>query len=171
VRYLRRVQIGRGYSVSAMRHTAPLALLIVVFSVVLGGCGGSTPTLTKAEFQTAVSSARDRTDYALAQITQAKSKADFVNRMESSADLIDEAADDLSKKGAAEGFESDVDKLTESLRQLAADLRGTAEQVSIEGYEELLNARGVSFQSWVDINNTLASLGKRGITVQPLERH
>jgi hypothetical protein len=154
-----------------MRLAAPLSLVLIAFAVVLGGCGGSTPTLTKAEFQTAVSSARDRTDYALAQITQAKSKTDFVGRMESSADLIDDAANDLSKKGAAEGFEDDVDKLTESFHQLAADLRGTAEQVNTQGYEDLLNARGVSFQSWVDINNTLASLGKRGITVQPLQRH
>ncbi len=153
-----------------MRFAAIFALALVALAMLLGGCS-STPTLTKSEFQDSVKKARDRTDYALAQITQAKSRDDFVNRMETSADLIDDAADDFSNAGAAKGFEDEHDQLTEHFHQLGADLRGTAAQVKLPGYEDLLNAKGVSFKSWVQINATLAKLGKRGIAVEPLGRH
>lgn len=146
------------------------ATLVVVLVAIVSGCGG-TPTLSKADYQASVSKARDRTDYALAQITEVKTKQAFTDQMETSADLIDSAADDFASGGSAKGFENTTAKLTEQFRQLAADLRGTSRQINTPGYEDLLNSEGVSFQSWVEINKILASLGKQGIVVEPLKRH
>jgi len=146
------------------------AALVLALAALAAGCG-DTPTLSKPDYQASVVKARDRTDYALAQVTRVKTKQAFVQQMEASADLIDAAADDFANAGSAKGFEDTTDKLTEQFRQLAADLRGTSRQIDTPGFEDLLNSEGVSFQSWVDINNTFADLGKQGIVVEPLKRH
>jgi len=146
------------------------AALVLALAALVAGCGG-TPTLSKPDYQASVVKARDRTDYALAQITQVKTKQAFLNQMETSADLIDNAADDFAGAGSAKGFEDTTDKLTEQFRQLAADLRGTSRQIDVPDYADLLNSEGISFQSWVNINNIFASLGKQGIVVAPLKRH
>ena len=146
------------------------AALVLALAALVAGCGG-TPTLSKPDYQASVVKARDRTDYALAQITQVKTKQAFLNQMETSADLIDNAADDFAGAGSAKGFEDTTSKLTEQFRQLAADLRGTSRQIDVPDYADLLNSEGISFQSWVNINNIFASLGKQGIVVAPLKRH
>jgi hypothetical protein len=146
------------------------AALVLALAALVAGCGG-TPTLSKPDYQASVVKARDRTDYALAQITQVKTKQAFLNQMETSADLIDNAADDFAGAGSAKGFEDTTNKLTEQFRQLAADLRGTSRQIDVPDYADLLNSEGISFQSWVNINNIFASLGKQGIVVAPLKRH
>ena len=146
------------------------AALVLALAALVAGCGG-TPTLSKPDYQASVVKARDRTDYALAQITQVKTKQAFLNQMETSADLIDNAADDFAGAGSAKGFEDTTNKLTEQFHQLAADLRGTSRQIDVPDYADLLNSEGISFQSWVNINNIFASLGKQGIVVAPLKRH
>ncbi len=153
-----------------MRLAAIPAFAFVALAMLLGGCGG-TPTLTKPEFQESVTKARNRTDYALTQITQQTTKKGFLDQMAASADLVDDAANDFADGGSAKGFGDESKQLTEQLHQLAADLRGTAEQVQIPGYEDLLNSKGLSFGSWVKINAILASLTKHGIAVEPLGRH
>jgi hypothetical protein len=146
------------------------SVLVLACAALVAGCGG-TPTLSKPDYQASVVKARDRTDYALTKITQVKTKQAFLNQMEASADLIDDAADDFAGAGSAKGFENTTDKLTEQFRQLAADLRGTSRQINTPGYEDLLSSEGISFQSWVNINNIFADLGKQGIVVAPLKRH
>jgi hypothetical protein len=147
-----------------------VTLVAVAAAAVAAGCGGSK-TLSMADYHTSVVRVRDRTDYALAQVTQQKTKAAFLDQMEASADLIDDAANDFSDDGSAKGFRDESKQLTKQLHQLAADLRGTSQQVQIPGYEDLLNAKGLSFQSWVNINAILASLSKQGVAVDPLGRH
>jgi len=143
-------------------------LLVLGFGV--AACGGSK-TLSSDDYHASVVRVRDRTDFALAEITQAKTREAFLDQMEASADLIDDAANDFDSAGSATGFDDESARLTKQLHQLAADLRGTAQQVQIPGYEDLLNAKGLSFQSWVDINAILASLSKQGVRVEALGRH
>jgi hypothetical protein len=145
-------------------------LVAVATAAAAGGCGGSK-TLSMDDYHTSVVRVRDRTDYALAQVTQQKTKDAFLDQMETSADLIDDAANDFSNGGSAKGFRDESKQLTKQLHQLAADLRGTSQQVQIPGYEDLLNARGLSFGSWVKINTIFASLSKQGVEVDPLGRH
>jgi uncharacterized protein Yka (UPF0111/DUF47 family) len=144
--------------------------LLLVGAVALTGCGGSK-TVSRQDYTASVTRARDRVDYALAQITQAKTQQEFLDRMQTSADLIDNAANDLHKAGSAQGFDDESTKLVASMHQLAADLAGTSEQIQTPGFEDLFSSKGISFQSWIDINNTLASLTKQGIEVAPLARH
>lgn len=139
-------------------------------AVVLAGCG-STKTISTDEFADQVVSVRDRTDYALAQITKQQTREAFLDQMIASADLIDDAAGDFEDAGVAEGFDDEAERLTDQLFQLGADLRGTSEQIQTPGYEGLLDARGISFESWKEINKILASLNEQGIKVAPLARH
>src|SRR3972149_7474771 len=78
-----------------------LALTIVLVTLA-AGCGGSS-AIPRSDYDAAVVSTRDRVDAALAHITQATSKDDFLHRMVESAGLIDRAADDLGDTGSAEG--------------------------------------------------------------------
>jgi len=157
-------------TLAVVRTLAAVVILLVAFILATAGCGGS-PTLSRTDYQTSVVRVRDRADYALAQVTQQKTKQAFLDQMETSADLVDDAADDFADGGSAEGFGDESKQLTKQLHQLAADLRGTAEQIQIPGYEDLLNAKGLSFGSWVKINAILASLSEQGIRVEPLGRH
>jgi hypothetical protein len=145
-------------------------VVLATFVVAAAGCGG-TKTLSTEDYQTSVVLVRDRTDYALAKITQQKTRKALLDQMESSADLIDDAANDFEDGGSAKGFGDESERLTKQLHQLAADLRGTAEQVQTPGYEDLLNSKGLSFGSWVKINAIFASLSKQGVEVKPLGRH
>ncbi len=104
----------------------------LVAGVALAGCGG-TKTISQDEFADQVVSARDRTDYALAQITKQQTKEAFLDQMLASADLVDDAASDFENAGTAEGFKDEAGKLTDQLFQLGADLRGTAEQIQTPG--------------------------------------
>ena len=152
-----------------MRIPAAIVVLVVL-AVAAAGCG-SSKTVGTDEYHGSVVKVRDRTDYALAEIAKAKTKDEFLDQMEASADLIDDAANDFAGAGSANGFEDESKQLTKQLHQLAADLAGTAEQVRTPGYEGLLNAKGLSFQSWVEINKIFASLSKQGIAVELLGRH
>jgi hypothetical protein len=147
-----------------------MVVLVAAVATAATGCGGSK-TLSMDDYHTSVVRVRDRTDYALAQVTQQKTKEAFLDQMEASADLVDDAANDFSGGGSAKGFGDESKQLTKQLHQLAADLRGTSQQVRIPGYEDLLNAKGLSFESWVKINEILASLSKQGVEVEALGRH
>jgi hypothetical protein len=65
-----------------------------------------------------------------------------------------------------------VNELVAALSQLAVDLRATADQVRQPGFGDLFEGtRGLSFESWVQVNRALAALKLKGITVAPLMRH
>jgi len=147
-----------------------VAVVVALLAVAVGGCGGSEGA-SKDDFAASVTQARDRVDYALAQITQQKTRDAFLDQMVASSKLIDDAADDFESGGSAEGFEGKSEKLVKAMRQLAVDLNATAEQIRLPGYESLLDAKGLSFGSWDAINATLAALNKHGVEVAPLGRH
>src|SRR3990170_4431473 len=74
-----------------MSRTA-LVLLLVAAAVFVSACGGSDSAPTLAEYEQSVVTARDRVDFALARITKAKAKEEFLNRMDEASAAIDNAA-------------------------------------------------------------------------------
>jgi hypothetical protein len=145
--------------------------LFVAVAMLAAGCGEST-VASVPELEQAIVLARDRSDFVLEAITRAQSKDEFLERMDDAADTIDDAAADLEAVRAPAKYESDVDRLVESLHQLAFDVQATADQVREPGFDDLLTGtRGLSFESWVDVNRALSALSREGIEVAPLERH
>jgi hypothetical protein len=141
-------------------------------ALLVAGCGGGGTPTTVPELEQAVSLARDRTDFVLERITEADSEEALLTRMDEAADTIEDAAGDVERVGAPDGYEAEVDDLVAALSQLAVDLRATADQVRQPGFGDLFEGtRGLSFESWVQVNRALAALRLKGTTVAPLMRH
>ncbi len=146
----------------------PLLLSVAMFAF---GCGdNSMPSVQ--EFEQSIVATRDRVDFALERITRAQSRDELLGRMDEAADTIDAAAGDLEDVGAPRAYESEAGNLVDSLRQLAFDVQATADQIRQPGFGDLLlGTRGLSFESWDEVNLALAGLLRKGIQVEPLERH
>jgi hypothetical protein len=140
--------------------------------LVVAGCGGSSAA-SKQEYAESVVAARDRVDFALAQITVGSGDVeDLIERMETAADRIDEAADDFDSGGSAEGFADETEELVDAYHQLAAGLDGTAHDASVDGMEALLTGtNALQFPGWIKANRVLASLDGQGISVEPIGSH
>ncbi len=149
-----------------------LVVLVAVGAVAASGCGGGSSTQSLDDYAQSVVTARDRADYALARITKAKSKEEFINRMDEASAVIDDAASDLDDAGPAEGFEDETDKLVSALHQLSVDLDALAHDLrQPEGEGLLIGAKGLNFESWDKANLALASLIGQGIKVELIGRH
>jgi hypothetical protein len=144
---------------------------VVAAALVGAGCGGSG-TASAQELEETVVLARDRVDFALAEVTRAESKDEFLERMDRASDTIGDAAGEVDDVGAPERYRDDVDLLATSLEQLAFDVQATADQVRQPDFGGLLEGiRGLSFESWNSVNRALSRLALKGIDVEPLERH
>lgn len=154
-----------------MLRCLPVVLLAAA-ALLASGCGGGSSSATLAEYQESVVTTRDRVDFALARITRAKSKEEFLNRMDEASAAIDNAASDLDDGGVAEGFEDETGKLSDALHQLSVDLSATASDIRQPDFRGLVTgAQGLSFESWDDANRALASLVGQGIEVDLIARH
>ena len=135
------------------------------------GCGDSSMPSVQ-EFEQSIVVTRDRADFALERITRADSEEELLARMDEAADTIDDAASDLEGVGSSKDYESEVDNLVDSLHELAFDVQATADQIRQPGFGDLLiGTRGLSFESWDNVNLALAGLIGKGIEVALLERH
>jgi hypothetical protein len=124
------------------------------------------------ELEQSIVLARDRTDLALASITRAESEDELLERMDDAADTIDDAASDLDGVRVPTTYEAGVDRLVGSLHQLAFDVQATADQIREPGFGTFLaGTRGLSFESWDQVNLALSTLRRTGIEAAPLERH
>jgi len=138
----------------------------------VAACGGSEAEPTAAEYARAVVTAVDRTDYALARVTRAKSMDELVKRMTEAGVVISAAANELEEHGAPSVYTEENEKLVNSLETLGNDVTSTAEQLQQPGSETLLTgAQGLSFDSWDEANLALGSLIGSGLPVQTLQRH
>lgn len=147
-----------------------LIVPLVAVGVLASGCAERKPSVQALE--RSIVATRDHVDFALARISRAQSKDEFLERMDEAANAIDAAARELEGVGTPKGYESEVDSLVDSLRQLAFDVQATADQIREPGFGDLLTgARGVSFESWDKVNLALACLRAKGIDIAPLERH
>ncbi|MGH3111059.1 MAG: hypothetical protein ACRDQT_09100 [Gaiellaceae bacterium] len=149
-----------------------VAPLLATLAIVASGCGESSDPVSAGELEAVVVLARDRVDFALAEVTRAQSKDEFLERMDKAADTIADAAGDVDEPEAPQRYRSDVDVLATSLEQLAFDVQATADQVRQPDFGGLLEGvRGLSFESWNSVNRALVRLARKGIDVAPLERH
>jgi hypothetical protein len=147
-----------------------VAAAVIVTAVGLAVVADDPPT--KAEYQTSVASARNRTDAALQWVTQSKSSEELVARLEDASIVIDRAADDLDDAGTLDRYEETTKELIAALHELSGDLEGTAAQMQQPGFTDLLQGtRGLSFDSWTKVNARLGDLRDEGIAVPPLKRH
>ncbi|HEU0304450.1 MAG TPA: hypothetical protein VFR32_07710 [Gaiellaceae bacterium] len=155
-----------------MTRALALALTTVLAGGILAACGSSGPA-SQEDYAASIVEVRDRVDFALAQITQGQGTfEELVERMESAADLIDDAAGDLDDAGSAQGFEDETEKLVAAFRQLAAALAATAHDASQPGQEGLLTGtQALQFPGWTKANRVLASLDEQGIAVEPIASH
>ena len=152
-----------------------LAAVAVAAAVAIGAValtiGGGEDSASSEDYELTVVNTRDRTDFALGQLSRAQSLKELLERMDEAAAAVDSAAGDLEGAGVPDGFDDETERLVEQLRMLAADVQGTADQARVPGFEEfLLGAAGLDFESWDKINAILAELRKQGIKVQPLAR-
>ena len=140
--------------------------------LVLAGCGGSS-VLSKQEYADSVVSARDRVDFALAQITVGSGDVeDLIERMEAAAGRIDDPAEEFARGGSACGFDDETLELVDAYHELAAGLDGTAHDASVEGMEALLTGtNALQFPGWTKANRVLVSLDEQGIAVEPIGSH
>jgi hypothetical protein len=148
-----------------------LLVLLAALLLVAASCGGSGDPSPEA-YSDAVVVNRNRVDFVLARITRAKSQDELLTRMDEASLLIGKAADELDDKGAPSDFQPEADDLVKSLRQLSVDIQATADQVRQPGFENLLQGtRGLSFDSWDDVNKALAGLAGKGVQVSILQNH
>ncbi len=170
--------LGDGYPLSTMSRRTIIALIagavaaaVVVVAVALAVNRENAPP-TRAGYQTAVVSARNRTDAALGRITKSQSQDELIGRLDDAAVVIDREAVNLDDTGAVVGSEKTNKRLVAALHELSHDLKNTAEQFRQPDFTDLLNGtRGLSFESWTHVNTQLAALRARGIAVKPLARH
>jgi hypothetical protein len=151
-----------------LRLTFAVVALLAALAAGVSACGGDDSSELE-DYEAIVVDTRNRVEVAFAGISEAQSREDFSKRMEEASVAINRAVDDLREAEIAEGFEDETATLRKALRQLAADLEGTAQQLRLT--PELFNARGISFEGWTKANQVFASLSKQGIQVRPLERH
>lgn len=148
-----------------------IAVLALVAAAAAILAAGDHETASRPEYKAAVTNARDRVDFALGRVAEAKTLEGLLERMDEAASAIDDAADDVNGKNPPAGFETEHERLTRGLRQLSDDLQGTAAQAREPGYVDLLlGAEGLSFDGWDDANAALRALRKKGLSVPLLSR-
>jgi hypothetical protein len=143
-------------------------LVIALLSVGATACGGDDSSDIQ-DYESSVVETRNNVDDALANISEAQSRQEFLTRMEQAAVLINRAADDLDDVEAAEGFEDETTELTAALRTLSTDLEQTAAQ--FRQTPELFNSPGLAFEGWTKTNEVLRGLAEQDIAVEPIANH
>jgi hypothetical protein len=145
----------------------PVSLILtLVLGLLLAGCGGSGAS--KEDFSSAMVTARNDTDAGLAQIVQATSWEDLLERMKVAAVEVRGAAADVRKADAPEELEDERDLLAERLIALSDEIISTVE--TFETFPEQ-SPSALNFEQWNTVQASLASLRREGIDVKALERH
>jgi hypothetical protein len=153
-----------------MRRAGPLLVslaLALSVGVMVAACGGNDGTQA---FEEDVVSARDRTDSALAQITEPRSVDDLIVRMRIARDEIATASGEVAAAEAPESLADEKRQLAGALSRLATEVGGAA-----DAFEELgpgaEAVRTLDFQTWNGVQKALEDLRAEGIEVEPLGRH
>jgi hypothetical protein len=152
-------------------HRRILAAVAVFVLVAAGAtaCGGGDDSSLE-DYEASVVETRNSVDNALANISEAQSRKDFLNRMDQAAVLISRAADDLDDAEVAEGFEDETNELTAALRTLSTDLEQTAAQFRVTP-ELFSQSQGLAFEGWTKTNEVLRGLAEQDIAVEPIANH
>ena len=151
-----------------MRRMRPAVILafVLLLSVAGAGCGGDS----KEEFEQAVIAARDRTDGALAQVTQPTSAEDLVARLRIARDEVATASAEVGTAEAPDSLVDERRRLAASLSALSSELDGTADTLETIG-GGAASIRTLDFPAWNRVQDTLTALRSEGVEVEPLRRH
>jgi hypothetical protein len=148
------------------------AVALTLAGALVAGCGGSSEKATKEETQQAVSTARNRVDFAFQRMARSEDLQDLAARMDEASENVGDAADDLGDLRAPDPFATEVVKLTNALEQLSVDLGATAADLTRpELVESITEARGISFPSWDEADAAIRALNELGLEIAPLERY
>lgn len=141
--------------------------------IAISALGGEDKTATKAEYQATIVSARDRVDFAFAQIAKADSVENLIERLDTASAAVGAVADDVGDAAVAPEFEQLTDDLAAKLHQFSDSLAATADQFadpSSAGFG-LENINSLGFGEWDEVNEILTSMQEKGLEVELLERH
>ena len=152
------------------RVLRPVSIFLTLCAaLLLAGCGGENDA-SKAEFTTAMVSARDEADSGLEQIVYATSWEDLMARMKVAAVNVRGAAGDVRKADAPSNLEDERDLLADRLIALSDEIISTVE--TFEAFPDQAQAtRALNFEQWNTVQASLASLRREGVKVRALERH
>ncbi|HXH89358.1 MAG TPA: hypothetical protein VNI55_12220 [Gaiellaceae bacterium] len=147
----------------------PVSLILTLVSaLLLAGCGGGGAS--KEDFAQDMVAARDEADAGLAQIVQATSFEDLVERLKIAAVEVRAAAGDARTADAPEGLSDKRDLLADRLLALSDEIISTAE--TLEAFpDQAQSTRALNFEQWNAVQASLAALRREGIDVPALERH
>jgi predicted nucleic acid-binding Zn-ribbon protein len=148
-----------------LRHLDFVSVFVIE---VLAGCGGSDAT--KVDFRLDVLTERNQTDVGLAQIVNARSLDDLLERMRIAASEVRSAAHDLEEAGAPKELQDERDALAARLLALSDEIASTV--TTLESFPEQAAAtKALSFEQWNSVQAELKKLRAQGVDVRPLERH
>ncbi len=145
----------------------PLAIASVLVVAVLAGCGGSA---TKEEFRQDVLAARNQTDAGLAQIVEATSVDDLLDRMRIAASEVRGASTDVGDADAPDDLRDERDALAARLLALSDEIVGTVQTLEQFPDQAALTS-ALNFEQWNAVQAVLRRLGTLGVKVRPLGRH
>ncbi len=155
-----------------------IAVAVVAIAIAIGvalaglALGGGDEQSTAEEYQVAVVQARDRVDFALGRLSNAQSLDELIERLDEASAAIDNAGGELDGTTPPETLADTHERLVEQIGVLADDVQGTADQLRVPGFEDILQgAEGLNFESWDEINAELAKMKAQGVVVPPLSRH
>ena len=73
---------------------------------------------------------------------------------------------------SSQALADEHERLVEQIGVLAGDVQGTADQLRVPGFEDILTgAQGLNFESWDEINAVLVKMKGQGVVVPLLSRH
>ena len=150
------------------------AVLVAAFAiaVAVAALDSGRGTATRAEYAETVSNTRDRIDFALVRITRSGSQEELIERIGEASTAVGAAGDDLGEADVATGFESLHDRLVSTLDDFSSELAGTAAQFEDPTFApNLQGINSLGFLEWENVNRILADMKKKGLRVEPLERH
>lgn len=147
----------------------PVSLIpTLLAALLLAGCGGDGAS--KEAFAQDIVSARDDADAGLAQIVQATSFEDLIERLKIAAVEVREAAGDARTAEAPDELDDERDQLADRLLALSDEIISTVE--TLEAFPEQAQlTRALNFEQWNAVQASLAGLRREGIEVPALERH
>jgi hypothetical protein len=155
-------------TMARMRQLPVLLAVLLSTALLVGGCGGDDAS--KEEFAQDVIAARNDADAGLAQIVEASSLEDLLERMKTAAVDIRGAARDVREAPAPGELEDERDLLAERLLALSDEIISTVE--TFEAFPDQAGAtRALNFEQWDNVQASLASLRSEGIDVPALGRH
>jgi hypothetical protein len=148
------------------------ALVAVVIAMAALG-GGGQETAAKADYQATIVIARDRVDFAFAEIGKADSIENLIERLDTASARVGAVAEDVDGAAVAPGFEQANDDLADALHRFSWALAATADQFadpSSAGFG-LENINSLGFSEWDEVNAVLTEMQEQGLEVELLERH